>query len=240
VSLTAQNSRLVPKVFVICDQTDTAPVWGYILRQHKLIVNWETSRDKALRHWEKEASDLVVIDVEISQSIRMELYKKFREFSPAPAILFLPTYHERHILEAYEAGVDEVVIKPISPPIFLAKIMAWINRSWINSYDEIYLGKLQSKKWNLDSSKQMIVGPGNLEIKLTNLEYRLLQLLTSHPGHVFKNEEIVDFVWEQYGGGDQILLKNVVYRLRKKLESGKDSQVLLHTEPGGYSFQDHT
>ena len=34
------NGRPIPKIFVVCDQRDTAPVWGYILRQQGLSVSF--------------------------------------------------------------------------------------------------------------------------------------------------------------------------------------------------------
>ena len=91
----------IPKVFVVCDQRDTAPVWGYILRQQGLMVILETSRQKAIDRWTSEAPDLVVLDVDSKHQERMELYKKFREVSVAPILLLLPAYHETQILEAY-------------------------------------------------------------------------------------------------------------------------------------------
>jgi DNA-binding response OmpR family regulator len=123
------NRRPIPKVFVVCDQRDTAPVWGYILRQQGLIVILETSIEKAIDRWSTEMPDLVVIDLDVKHEERMELYQRFRAVSVAPILLFLPTYHEREILEAYAAGIEDVVVKPISPPVFLAKILAWIRRS---------------------------------------------------------------------------------------------------------------
>ena len=120
----------VTKVFVVCDRSDTAPVWGYILKQQGLTVILEPSLDKAIDRWTTEIPDLVVIDVNVPHDDRMELYQRFRDVSVAPILLFLPTYHETEILEAYSAGVDEVVVKPISPAIFLAKIMVWMRRSW--------------------------------------------------------------------------------------------------------------
>ena len=42
--LDPSHASPIPKVFVVCDQKDTAPVWGYILRQQGLIVILETSR----------------------------------------------------------------------------------------------------------------------------------------------------------------------------------------------------
>ena len=74
--------------------------------------------------------DLMVIDINSAHQDPMELYRKFRGVSVAPVLLFRPTHHETQILEAYAAGVDAVVVKPVSLAIFLAKIMAWIRRSW--------------------------------------------------------------------------------------------------------------
>src|SRR5512138_1190225 len=120
----------IPKVFVVCDRSDTAPVWGYILREQGLTVVMETSLEQAIDRWSLEIPDLVVIDVDISKKSPIDLYRKFRAVSVAPILLFLPAHHETQILEAYAAGVDEVVVKPISPAIFLAKILAWGRRSW--------------------------------------------------------------------------------------------------------------
>jgi two-component system catabolic regulation response regulator CreB len=76
------------------------------------------------------------------------------------------------------------------------------------------------------------------EVKLTNLEFRLLRLLMSRPGHVFPTAEIIHAVWGSQSESDGTLLKNVVYRLRRKLSSdGKESN-FIQTFPGGYSFQE--
>lgn len=229
------NRRPTPKVFVVCDQRDTAPVWGYILRQQGLIVIMETSMEKAVDRWATEMPDLVVIDSNIEHAKRMELYQKFRAVSVAPILLFLPTYHEREILDSYAAGIDEVVIKPISPAIFLAKILAWMRRSWTVPIDNLNLVK--AGKHRLDPARRCLIDPDGSEIRLTNLEFRLLHLLMSRPGFVFSLEEIIESLWGGYGNGDQVLLKNVVYRLRKKIEEDPSRPLFLQTGQGGYSFQ---
>ena len=232
----ASTGRPTPKIFVVCDQKDTAPVWGYILGQRGLSVILETSMEKAIDRWSAEITDLVVLDVDIPHEDRMELYQKFRAVSVAPILLFLPAYHETQILAAYAAGVDEVVIKPISPAIFLAKIMAWTRRSWTVTVEGLNLVKVG--KHRLDPARRCLVNPQGLEIKLTNLEFRLLHLLMSRPGHVFSAEGIIQSIWGGYDNGDQILLKNVVYRLRRKIEANPSNPVLVQTGPGGYSFQE--
>jgi len=228
-------SKHIPKIFVVCDRSDTAPVWGYILRQRGLTVTLETSPEKALDDWRAEIHDLMVIDVDVKRHDHMELYKALRAVSMVPILLFLPTHHETQILEAYEAGVDEVVVKPISPPIFLAKILSWARRSWIMPMDELELVKAGSHR--LDPTRRCIIDSHDTEIKLTNLEFRLLHLLMSRPGHVFSAEDIIETIWGEYGRGDQVLLKNVVYRLRRKIEADPSEPVLLQTWAGGYSFK---
>ena len=223
------------KIFVVCDRSDTAPIWSYILRQRGLSVILETSLDKAIDRWTMEIPDLVVIDVDVPHDARMELYKKFRAVSVVPLLLFLPVYHETEILEAYEAGVDEVVIKPISPPIFLAKIMAWKRRSWTVPTAE--LNQVNAGRHRLEPVRRCLLNPEGLEIRLTTLEFRLLHLLMSRPGHLFPAEDIIQALWGGYGNGDQVLLKNVVYRLRRKIEIDPSHPVFLQTWQGGYSFQ---
>jgi DNA-binding response OmpR family regulator len=229
------GSTHIPKVFVVCDSTDTAPVWGYILRQRGLNVILETFVEKAIERWSMEMPDLIVIDIDIAHQDPMEFYNKFREVSVAPVLLFLPTHHETQILEAYAAGVDEVVVKPISPAIFLAKIMAWVRRGWTVPVAGLSLVKAGSHR--LDPARRCVINPVGLEIKLTNLEFRLLLLLMSRPTHVFSADDIIQSIWGGYGNGDQVLLKNVVYRLRRKIEADPGHPLLLQTGPGGYSFQ---
>src|SRR5271157_751474 len=119
------------RVFVVCDQDATAPIWGYIIREKGLVAILETSVQRAMERSMEEIPDLIVIDVNASHPQRMELCKKFRSLSASPILLFSPTNDEAEILEAYHVGVDECVVKPISPAIFLAKIMAWARRSWV-------------------------------------------------------------------------------------------------------------
>ena len=229
------KSKFVPKIFVVCDRTDTAPVWGFILRQQGLTVILETSLDKALDRWSLEMPDLVVIDIDVAREDPMILYKKFRAVSVAPILLFLPAHHENQILEAYASGVDEVVVKPISPAIFLAKILAWVRRSWTVPIDGLSLVK--AGRHRLDPNRRCLIDPAGNEVKLTNLEFRLLHLLMSRPATVFNAEDIIQAIWGGFGNGDQVLLKNVVYRLRRKIENDPSQPALLQTWQGGYSFQ---
>ena len=63
-----------------------------------------------------------------------------------------------------------------------------------------------------------------------------LLLLMSRPAHVFSADDVVQSIWGGYGSGDQVLLKNVVYRLRRKIEADPSHPLLLQIGHGGHSF----
>jgi hypothetical protein len=53
------ESTQVAKIFVVCDRSDTAPVWGYILRQQGMSGIFELSIEKAIDRWSTEMQDKV-------------------------------------------------------------------------------------------------------------------------------------------------------------------------------------
>jgi len=218
-----------PSVFIICDQDATAPIWSYIIREKGLNAVLETSLQRALEQTVDTIPDLFIVDLNAPHAQRMELCRKLRGGSASPILLFLPFNNESEIIEAYHNGVDECVVKPISPAIFLAKIMAWSRRSWSEPMTPRQTGKLR-----LDPSHRSAMGANKREFKLTNLEFRLLHLLMSRPGFTFPAEDIIQTLWG--ANGDVVLLKNVVYRLRKKLDDEAGETQLIKTWPGGYSF----
>src|SRR5688572_23780986 len=105
------SSQTPPRVFIVCDQDATAPIWGYIIREKGLIAIVETSVERAIEHAKKEPPDLVVIDLNAPHQKRIELAGKFRSLSDCPILFFLPGNNENEILEAYQNGVDECVVK---------------------------------------------------------------------------------------------------------------------------------
>ncbi|NJN79967.1 MAG: hypothetical protein HC797_05570 [Anaerolineales bacterium] len=98
-TLSTQSS---PRVFIVCDQDATAPIWGYIIREKGLVAIVETSIQRAMQRSTEEIPDLIVIDLNAPHAQRIELCKKFRSISASPILLFLPYNNEQEILEAYQ------------------------------------------------------------------------------------------------------------------------------------------
>lgn len=228
---------LPARVLVVSDDYDSARIWSFILQEKNIETTISSSQEEALQVWLDIIPDLIVIDMHSSEFDGISLSSQIREQGVVPILLLTPRNNETHILEAYQAGVDECVVKPISPALFLVKAKAWLRRSWsmpAESLDLLQVGRLR-----LDPTRRLVTTEDEQTINLTNLEFRLLHLLMTHPGWVLTTEDIVQKVWGYYGNGDSNLLKNVIYRLRRKIDPDPANPRFIHTEAGlGYKFQD--
>jgi DNA-binding response OmpR family regulator len=71
--------------------------------------------------------------------------------------------------------------------------------------------------------------------RLTNLELRLLYYLMNRPDQIVTVEELNQRVWGYNAEADNTMLKNVVYRLRRKIEADPANPLIVQTVPGtGY------
>ena len=229
-------SKLNPKVMVVCDDPETCQVWAHCLRQKGVEVIACDSAEAALTEWAEEIPDVVVIDMNTPRLDGVGLCQRLREETIIPVLLFTPRNNESHILEAYQAGVDECVAKPVSPALFLAKVRVWLRRSWTvpaESLEDVHINDFR-----LDPYSRQVIRGTDKGIRLTNLEFRLLYLLMKNPGRILETDYIVERVWGYQGEGNSRLLKNLIYRLRRKIEPDPNTPLYIHTESGiGYRFQ---
>lgn len=224
------------RVVLLSDDAETGRLWAHGLRQRQAEVVVVSSVEEALARWKAEAFDLVVVDIYAPQRDVVQICRRLRAEIINPILLF--SYHtsEPDMLAAYEAGVDECVAKPLSPPLFLAKVAAWLRRSW--SVPTESLECIQAGDWRLDPMKRQVSKQDGTLIRLTNLEFRLLHLLMLNEGKVVDSGLIVERVWGRSNQGDSALLKNVMYRLRRKIEPEPAHPHYLQTLSGkGYLFQ---
>ena len=229
------NPAMEVKVLVVSDDPDTGRVWAYLLREKGLSVQLAAAAGEAMQLWEEHIPDLVVIDTH-SDVEGLQALSQLRAETIVPILFITSRNDEAHILEAYRAGADECAVKPVSPALFWAKARAWLRRTW--SVPAEGLDSLQAGELRLDPAHRQVVLGQEQVVKLTNLEFRVLHLLMGHPGWVMKTDDIVQRVWGYYGNGDSSLLKNVVYRLRRKLEPDPQNPRYIFTEAGmGYRFQ---
>jgi DNA-binding response OmpR family regulator len=224
------------KVLVVSDDLITARTWAYLLSQKGLVSELAGTAGEALALWERDAFDLILIDVVTPALDDIDLCRQLRAMAINPILLLPLRADEAHLLRAYEAGADECILKPISPRLMLSKVLAWQRRAWTVPAEA--LDSLVAADVQLDPARRELVTAGDVSVKLTNLEFRLLHLLMSHPGRPLETNLIVERVWGYEGDGEGALLKNLVYRLRRKIEPDPSHPRYLHMVAGeGYGFQ---
>ena len=227
--------ELTPKVLIVSNQQTTGPLWVFSLQQQKLNVALEAVPANTLTRCEAESPSLIILDTNLPEEQTLELIRNLRAEMLTPILLLTPARTEEFVLEAYKAGVDDCISKPVGPSLFQAKVKVWLRRFGslsVDALDPIRVGMLQL----FPSEKIAILRNGNT-VRLTNLELRLLYYLMSRPGHAVTIEELNLRVWGYSKEADNTMLKNVIYRLRRKIETDPANPQILQNVAGmGYKF----
>ncbi|HLO32761.1 MAG TPA: response regulator transcription factor [Anaerolineales bacterium] len=224
-----------PKVLIVSNQQTTGPLWVFSLQQQKLNVTLEAVPAHTLARCETEFPDLIIMDINLSETQTLELIRGLRAEMLTPILLLTPARTEEYVLEAYKAGVDDCITKPVSPSLFQAKVKVWLRRFGSISAD--LLNPLRVGTLQLFPAERIVFLKNGSAIRLTNLELRLLYYLMNRAGQIVTIEELNQKVWGYNAEADNTMLKNVVYRLRRKIEADPANPLIVQTITGvGYKL----
>jgi len=225
---------LIPKILIVSDLQTILPSWALNMTRPRWDVTLETHPDKVTERWAELGPDLMVCDMD-SEASSLELITKLRVEAVLPILLLTANSSDQFMLEAYEAGVDECVLKPIHPLLFEAKIKSWLRRSSSVPVDVLETIKVDDLR--IIPADRAVVLDDRDPIRLTNLELRLLYYLMGRPGRTLTTKELCERVWSHHDIGDPATLKNLVYRVRRKIEADPAHPQYIHTVAGvGYRF----
>lgn len=223
------------KISIICDDPDTGYTWRKLLESKGVDVLLASSYVSGKNN-EEDSPDLTIIDETRSELNGISLIKEIKSLSGTLILYLTSQNNEPHVLQAYQAGVDECVTKPISPALFLCRVRALLRRA--RSITLTGLESIKVQEMLLDPSRRMLQFKSGKETRLSLLEFRLLHLLITHPRRVFESEQIIHSVWGYSETGDKRLLKHLIFRLRQKIEVDPRKPKYIQTEAGvGYKFE---
>ena len=224
-----------PKVLIVSNQQTTGPLWVFSLQQQKLNVLLEAEPAHTLQRCEAESPDLIILDISLSEAKTLELISNLRTELLTPIMLLTPARSDEYILETYKAGVDDCIPKPVSPSLFQAKVRVWLRR--FGSVSAENLNPVKVGTLQLFPSERIVMLRNGGVVSLTNLELRLLYYLMNRPGQIVTIEELNQRVWGYTAEADSTMLKNVVYRLRRKIENDPANPLIVQTVVGvGYKL----
>ena len=184
----------------------------------------------ALDAFEREQPHLAVLDINMPRMNGFELAEKLRERSRIPLLMLTARSEESDVVRALALGADDYLSKPFSPKILIARVKALLRRSGAEASDTVAVGSL-----SLDVSELMLLGVARGPVRLTPLEARFLQLLFAHAGRTVSTDRLLIHVWGNRAGGNRQLLKQLVHRLRQKIEDDPAAPKLVRNVPNaGY------
>jgi DNA-binding response OmpR family regulator len=221
------------KILVVDDDPDLLALVAFALTNAGYAVVKAADAGPAIAAYDRELPNLVLLDINLPSGSGFDVCRNIRDRSQVPVMMLTARGEEEDLVRALELGADDYLTKPFSPRTLLARVKALLRRAGIESADTLTVGPV-----SLDLEAQTLALADGASLRQTRLETRLLQILIAQAGHVVTTERLLAHVWGHRGSGDRQLLKQLVHRLRQKLERASPGNDPLQTESGvGYRLK---
>ncbi|MCB9420260.1 MAG: response regulator transcription factor [Ardenticatenaceae bacterium] len=220
------------KALVVDDDRVLADLIAFTLRREGFNVSLAYNGESALQLWRDTQPDIIVLDLNLPQVDGFTVCRQIRAEEETPIIMLTVRSEEDDIVRGLELGADDYIAKPFSPRQLVARVQAVLRRAGKTAVPGIF----QAGPLTLDSGRREVQVNKGKPISLTPLETRLLRYLMTNAGHVLTTDAIITQVWGA-DGGDRDMLRQLVRRLRRKIEPDAANPVYIETVPGlGYGF----
>jgi DNA-binding response OmpR family regulator len=203
------------KILLADDDADMVDVTAYALRREGFNIIVATDGAQALRRWESDQPDLVLLDVGMPRMNGLEVCRKIRQSSETPVIMLTAAGDEEHVVQGFRHGADDYITKPFSPKQLAMRIRAVMRRSSGKPVAEP-VSVLRVGQYTLDMESHQVT-KGDVVAQLTPLEFRILYMLAMNEGRVVSFGRLVEYAWG-YDGGEPAMLKTHISHIRKKLK----------------------
>ncbi len=220
------------KILVVDDEENIRNLISmYLLKSGFEVVQAEDGQE-ALAMFEKEKPHLIILDLMLPYIDGVAVAKKIRAHSNVPILMLTAKAEENDRVNGLELGADDYVVKPFSPREVVARVKSLLRRS--------YLDERVIKVEDIEIyPKEMRVTKDGKEIVFTVKEFKLLMLLSGHPGKVFSREQIMDAIYTDY---DEVVFDRTIdayiKNIRKKLgDSPKNPKYIESVYGAGYRFK---
>lgn len=228
------------KILVIDDDRVVADLVMFTVRRSGYEAIMANDAGSALRRWAEDHPDLIILDINLPGTAQLKdgfaICQHIRRESDVPIILLTVRGEENDIVHGLEAGADDYVLKPFSPRQLVARVQAVMRRgrAMENSTPSARLS-VDGLEFN-PRLREVSLSNGTTK-NLTSLESRLLEYLMLNAGHILTTDDLISDVWGASGGNSE-MLRQLVRRLRAKIEDDSSNPYYIQNLPGlGYAFR---
>ncbi len=183
-------------------------------------------------------ANIIILDVVMPGMDGVRLCHLLRDKGLTTPIIMLTEKASIRDKEAgYEVGVDDYLAKPFSARELELRIEALLKRSKSAQRPEQEILNLGELEIDLTKHKVRVAGK---EVVLTPIEFNILKLLASAPGHVYSRQDLLNAIWDTAYEGYKRNIDPHVNRLRTKIEEHPKRPKYVLTVWGiGYKFNDN-
>src|SRR5512138_3555154 len=210
------------KLLTADDDKDLLALIAFTLSQAGYLVVKASDGPSAIRAFDAEAPDLVILDINMPGASGFQVCEAIRSQSRAPVMMLTVRGEEEDLVRALDLGADDYLTKPFSPRTLLARVKALLRRAGMENAAPLAAGRI-----SLDMDEHAVRVGSNPPVRLTKLELRLLQMLLANAGHTVGSDRLLMQVWGHRNSADRQLLKQLVHRLRQKIEVDPSNPQIL-------------
>ena len=227
------------KVLVVDDDRVLADLVVFTLRRAGNEAIVASDAVSAIRRWTEDEPDLIILDVNLPGTTGLEngfaICRRIRSESNTPIILLTVRGDEADIVHGLEAGADDYVLKPFSPRQLMARVNAVMRR--FHATSTATPATLSMDGLDFNPKLREVALSGGTSKSLTQLESKLLESLMINSGQVLTVDDLISDIWGAEGGSSE-MLRQLVRRLRSKIETDSANPYYIQNLPGlGYAFR---
>lgn len=229
-----ENLDLVNILLVEDDQRLAKLITNFLVR-HGFEVKVVRRGDQALAAVIEFKPKIVVLELSLPDQDGLHLCRRIRNLSDIPILILTAKGDDRHQVLGLESGADDYVIKPVRPPVFLARIRALLRRH-IQKKEPATLDIIEFGRLSIDRSCR-VVSLADQRIDLTTMEFELLWLLAGAAGTLLSRDDILSRIRGIPFDGLNRSVDAHISKLRGKLNDNPRNPELIKTIWGrGYLF----
>ena len=223
-------SPIKPEILVIDEELQVRRLLRLILKEAGYTVREAGTGQEGLDEVLRRNPDAIIVDLALPDRPGLGLLRQLREWNSVPVILLSASALERNKVAALDAGADDYLTKPFGHGELLARLRALLRRAKPGmAANSFHFGRIE-----VDVARRRVTKSGQI-VKLTAMEYALLQLFITHRDKVLTHRQILRELWGPKAEGQTHYLRTYMLRLRRKLEDGRDAPRYFQTESGiGY------
>ena len=233
------------KILIIDDEKTISDIIKFNLNKEGYETITAFDGREALKKFEEESPDLIILDLMLPELDGLEVAKEVRKTSHIPIIMLSAKDSEFDKVIGLEIGADDYVTKPFSNRELLARVKAHLRRTEniesavaeenaSTTGSEIVIGDLEILPDAFVAQKR------GEDIELTHREFELLHHLATHMGQVMTREYLLETVWGYDYFGDVRTVDVTIRRLREKIEDTPSRPEYILTRRGvGYYMKSY-